>query len=350
PIVPQETIAQGLRRGVFEERSMAGVNPEPMTPADYTTYRWMQFSEFERWSEGVAWADELFRSPGGVNKELPQLGGALQAKATAEEMVVGALEFVQSQIRYFSVSMGESSHRPTQPDLVLEHRYGDCKDKSLLLLTILRALGIEGRPVLLEIGHRNRLDSVLPSPLLFNHAIVQVQIGGVVFYLDPTRLGQHGRLTQMGQVHEGARVLVVAPQGQQLATIAGANAKELSRAELTETVTLPKLDGEARIEVRHVWRGTVAEGLRVMHERVAREQIVKSIGNALEERYPGATLVGAPDINDDRENNVLSITADYTVPKFATEREGNWFVRFTADNMKGALARPSQTRKVPLKL
>jgi hypothetical protein len=111
-------------------------------------------------------------------------------------------------------------------------------------------------------------------------------------------------------VHDGARVLIVAPQGQQLATIASANDKDLTRAETTETVTLPKLDGEARIEVRHVWRGAVAEGLRAMHERLPREQIVRSIGQALEARYPGATLLGTPDISDDREHNVLRITAD----------------------------------------
>jgi len=350
PLVPQESIVGGMHRLVFEEQSLASVNPEPMTPADYAPYRWMQFSEFQSWAEVVAWADELFQSRGELNGELRELVEALKAKATPEERVVGALEFVQSQIRYFSVSMGESSHRPTQPDIVVQHRYGDCKDKSLLLLTILRALGIEGKPVLLEIGRRNRIDKALPSPLLFNHAIVRVEVGGRAYYLDPTRLGQHGRLSEMGQVHEGAHVLIVAPQGQQLATIVSGNGKELTRVETSETVTLPKLDGDARMEVRHVWRGTVAESLRVMHERLPREQIVKSIGQALEARYPGATLVGTPDIRDDRENNVLAITAEYSVPKFATEREGNWFVRYAPDNMKGLLARPTQARKVPLKL
>ncbi|HSR80843.1 MAG TPA: DUF3857 domain-containing protein [Hyphomicrobiaceae bacterium] len=350
PLVPQESVSGGMRRLVFEEQSLASVNPEPMTPPDYTAYRWVQFSEFENWAEVVAWADELFQWRGELKGELRELVEALKAKATPEERVVGALEFVQSQIRYFSVSMGESSHRPTQPDLVVEHRYGDCKDKSLLLLTILRALGIEGEPVLLEIGRRNRIDKALPSPLLFNHAIVRAEVGGHAFYLDPTRLGQHGQLGQMGQVHEGARVLIVAPQGQQLATIVSDNGKELTRVETSETVTLPKLDGEARIEVRHVWRGAVAESLRVMHERLPREQIVKSIGQALEARYPGATLLATPDISDDREHNVLTINAAYSVPKFATEREGNWFVRYAPDNMKGLLARPAQTRKVPLKL
>src|SRR5262245_26210996 len=201
PLVPQESIVGGMHRLVFEEQSLASVNPEPMTPADYAPYRWMQFSEIQSWAEVVAWADELFQSRGALSGELRALVETLQAQATPEERVVGALEFVQSQIRYFSVSMGESSHRPTQPDIVVQHRYGDCKDKSLLLLTILRALGIEGKPVLLEIGRRNRIDKALPSPLLFNHAIVRVEVGGRAYYLDPTRLGQHGRISQMGQVH-----------------------------------------------------------------------------------------------------------------------------------------------------
>ena len=97
--------------------------------------------------------------------------------------------------------------------------------------------------MLLEIGRRNRIDKALPSPLLFNHAIVEVEVGGRAYYLDPTRLGQHGRLSQMGQVHEGAHVLIVAPQGRQLATIVSDNGKELTRVETSEIVTLPKLDG-----------------------------------------------------------------------------------------------------------
>src|SRR5262245_45624675 len=45
PLVPQESVVDGMRRLVFEEQSMARVNSEPMTPPDYATYRWIQFSE-----------------------------------------------------------------------------------------------------------------------------------------------------------------------------------------------------------------------------------------------------------------------------------------------------------------
>jgi transglutaminase-like putative cysteine protease len=130
---------------------------------------------------------------------------------------------VQAEIRYFSVSLGESSHRPSQPGLVLERRYGDCKDKSLLLMSLLKELNIPSRAVLLQSKGRKSLSKSLPSPQLFDHAIVQVTIGGKAFYLDPTRLGQYGKLDRLGQVHEGSLALLVAPEAQQLSTIVSAN-------------------------------------------------------------------------------------------------------------------------------
>ena len=153
-----------------------------------------------------------------------------------EERTMAALEVVQTQIRYLSVSLGESSHRPTDPNTVLSRRYGDCKDKSLLLATMLRELGIKAEPVLLEAGSRRAMSRMLPSPLLFNHAIVKAVVKGEPYYLDPTRLGQAGRLKSMGQVHEGASVL---------AAVAGTGALEVIKApekqlanEWTETLEL----------------------------------------------------------------------------------------------------------------
>jgi lipoprotein NlpI len=212
-------------------------------------------------------------------------------------------------------------------------------------------LGIEAKPVLLDIGRRSGLDKSLPSPLLFNHAIVQVTMNGRAYYLDPTRLGQYGRLSRMGQVHEGAQVLVVAPQVQRLVNIASPNSRELVRNEVVETATLAKFDGDGQFQVRQLWHGAVAESLRVLQERVPRDQLYRSIGGALEQRYPGATLVGEPVIKDDRVDNVMSMTATYTVPKLASERDGNYFVRFAPDNMKGILTRPPPPgRTVPLQL
>ena len=351
PLKPAESVHEGMRRLVFEERSIPKILLEPLTPPEYVVFRRLQFSEFSSWSDVVGWANEVFQSSGNLGEDGRAMVETLRKKATEEDRVVAALEFVQSQIRYFSVSMGESSHRPTQPDVVLQRRYGDCKDKSLLLVALLQALGIPAKPVLVDLGRLRGLDSELPSPELFNHAIVQATVGGQVFYLDPTALGQHGRLRRMGQIHEGAQVLVVTPQARELSTIASPDVKELVRSVVSETATIHKFNADGELKTKQIWHGVIAERLRVMQERVPREQMLKSIADAMESRYPGAKLVGEPDIQDDRVNNALSIAATYAVPKLATERDGNWFVRFVPTNLRGTLvAPPSAARSAPLKL
>ena len=350
PVVPRETIRNGMRQLVLEERSVGKVEVERLTPSDYPAYRRVQFSEYSGWDEVVAWASRLFQRQGDLSQDIRDLVEKLRARPTDEDRIVGALEFVQSEIRYFSVALGESSHRPTQPDVVVKQRYGDCKDKSLLLMTLLEALGIPSRPVLLTNGVRRGLDQALPSPQLFNHAIVQVTVNGKAFYLDPTLLGQHGRLERMGQHHEGAQVLVVAPQNRQLSTIASTNVRDLARSEMAETVTLHKPNEDAQLQIREAWRGAMAEGLRILQERLSPDQLMRSVSD-LDARYPGARLLGEPEIQDDRTNNVFSMTAHYSVSKLLGERGSYWFVRFSPGNMVGVLApAPSPTRATPLQL
>jgi lipoprotein NlpI/transglutaminase-like putative cysteine protease len=348
-ITPVDFTHEGMRKLVFEQRSLAPATAEQLTPPDYFASRWLQFSEFPDWGEVAAWAGALFQYQGGLDDDLREVAAKLRALPTSEERVVAALEFVQTEIRYFSLSLGESSHRPTSPNLVLKRRYGDCKDKSLLLITLLKELGIESNPVLLRLGRRKGLEKLLPSPELFDHVIVRTTVDGNIFYLDPTRLGQHGRLNRMGQVHEGAPVLLVSPETRQPSTIASVNSLDLALNEVSETVTFSNFGADARLEVRQVWNGDVAETVRVTMEHVSHDRIVKSIGDALEARYPGAKLVGEPEIRDDRVSNVVSYIARYDVPKMATERDGNWFVRYNPTNFKGALVLPpSATRATPL--
>jgi lipoprotein NlpI/transglutaminase-like putative cysteine protease len=350
-ILPRESVQDGYRRLVFEERSLPKVTAEPFAPRDYSAYRWLQFSEFASWRDVSAWASELFRVKDGLNEPLTALLAGWREKKTDDERAAAALEFVQSDIRFFSISMGESSHRPTQPDVVLERRYGDCKDKTLLLLTLLHALGISSKPVLLELGRRKGLDSLLPSPQLFDHAIVQATVGGRDYYLDPTRLGQRGRLNGMGQVHDGTQILVVAPETRAISSITTPNIAELTHSDASEVVTLPNFNADAQLRSRQVWRGLAAEAYRIGQERVPRDQIIKSMTDAMEARYPGAKMTEDLHINDDQNNNVVSIEATYTIPKLALERDGNWIVRYVPTNIKGVLPLlASSSRTAPLQL
>ncbi len=345
-VEPKITTADGIRRIVFEERNLPQIQPEPGTPAGAEPFRWLQFSEFASWQDLAAWGARLFKVEEPNRAEVNALIERLRSIPDKEKQIEAALRLIQSEVRYFSVSLGESSHRPASPNTVLERRFGDCKDKSLLLVTILKALGIEARPVLLQAGSRRTFDNLLPSPLLFDHAIVEVRFDGATYFLDPTRLGQYGRLSTMGQAHDGAHVLIAAPDTTGLVTIETPKAARLGRNDLIEKIELAKLDGDAQLESTQVWYGVNAESLRLLLERLPAAQLGRSLAQEIESRYPGATLQGEPTVADDRTDNVLKITARFTVPGIAKEDNGNWFIRFAAVNMKGALAPvPPSSRK-----
>ena len=79
----------------------------------------------------------------------------------------------------------------------LARRWGDCKDKSFLLIDLLREVGIEAWPVLILSEEEDRVDREFPSPYQFNHVIVAVAaddlglaaadpVAGGYLFMDPT--------------------------------------------------------------------------------------------------------------------------------------------------------------------
>src|SRR5262249_14738837 len=128
--------------------------------------------------------------------------------------------------------------------------------------------------------------------------------------------------------------------------ISSANVADLVGNDVSETARLPKFGADAEVEVRQRWNGIAAEAVRIVIERQPREQIVKSLGEALEGRYPGAKLKADPEILDDRVNNTVTAATRYVVPKFAVEREGNWVVTFKATNIGGALVSPPSPARI----
>jgi transglutaminase-like putative cysteine protease len=97
-------------------------------------------------------------------------------------------------VRYLGIEMGLHSHKPAAPDKVIEQRYGDCKDKARLLVSLLQGMGLEAHCVLVNTDNGVRLTKALPTPTLFNHAIVRTQINARIYWRDPTRTHQSGSL------------------------------------------------------------------------------------------------------------------------------------------------------------
>lgn len=346
---PSESTVNGMSRVRFEERSIPGLDFEPYIPADYFPARYIQFSESPSWNAVAAWAAALYDAPATLPADLESLVQRLRALPDDDARVSAALQWVQSEIRYFSVSLGESSHRPHSPSMVLQRRYGDCKDKTFLLITILRALGLRVEPALVSTRTPKGPSRSLPSALAFDHVVVRVRVGSATHFLDPTRLGQRGKLHRMGQALEGSDVLIAAADTQGLTRIETPGHAALVRSELEEKIVVPSLSGAGRLESRQNHVGVRAEVLRVALAQLDAEQRRNAIVQPYERRYPGISIVGDPQIEDDPENNVISVRARFNVPNMSVENRGNWLVRYQPRNFVGTFAFPEAlTRKFPL--
>jgi tetratricopeptide (TPR) repeat protein len=247
---------------------------------------------------------------------------------------------VQEEIRYLSVALGESSHRPALPAEVVARRWGDCKDKTLLLVTLLRALGLEADPVLVASQSPQLPPRLLPHPDAFDHVVAQLRVHGLAYTLDATRLGQRGRLERLG-VLEGASALVLRPgAAAALTTLQSHDPLALATRALHERFSVHTLGGTGTLLMRQTWHGTDAELMRLALARMGAEQRRRHVLSGYERRYPGVRLQGEPRVFDDTEANALTLEAEMEIPQLTHLRNGRWLLRFLAEPLAGAFRPP----------
>lgn len=128
--------------------------------------------------------------------------------STDKERARAAVDWVQSHIRYVAINLGEGGFVPRRPERVLRRRFGDCKDVTLLLLTLLDDLGIEAHAVLVDLDERGGEFDGISHPYAFNHIMVMAQIEGQDYPMDATRDPQMGTLDAMekGDIRRGLRL------------------------------------------------------------------------------------------------------------------------------------------------
>lgn len=187
-LTPHITVDGEKRRYVFTNLKQKEIVPEPRMPSliDRETFPQIWIWTLSDWKSISSWYIRLFTGQMKVTPELKQFTLKLiEGKNTREEKISAIFNFVSQNIRYIAVLLGPHTHKPHEAAEVFQKRYGDCKDKTVLLLTMLKIAGIEGQPVLVP-SHRQYFDEKMPSISAFNHVIAAVPNGEDYFWLDST--------------------------------------------------------------------------------------------------------------------------------------------------------------------
>lgn len=132
---------------------------------------------------------------------LPKIAVTPEIKARAAEITKGAkskreeaerlYNWVATEVRYVALFLGMGGIEPHEAGQILANRYGDCKDKAVLLSSLLKARGIDSDLVLINGSNGYTLPKV-PTLGGFNHMITYIP--SLDLYLDATsstvRFGQ----------------------------------------------------------------------------------------------------------------------------------------------------------------
>lgn len=102
-----------------------------------------------------------------------------------DEIVRAAYDEVRTQTRYVAISIDIGGWQPRPAEWTQQNRYGDCKDMSTLLVSLLRNRGVEAYPCLISTRSHGAIDTTFPS-FRFNHLIAAAINGADTVYLDPT--------------------------------------------------------------------------------------------------------------------------------------------------------------------
>lgn len=304
--------ADGVRTLSWRVIDVEPYRTQEGSPLAFVGYQAVHMADAISWSQ-IA---DLFRSAYEPPQTLPvELQGMIADLAAAHPergtRMVEGLRLVQRLLRYHSVGIGDGGYKPRSLDQILATRYGDCKDASRLLTTVLRTLSIDAVCALVSTQYGADLDQTPPNGQAFDHAIVRARIGSETYWLDPTKSEQAGTpetITQSDHswalpLEADAKLQAIKPK------------PLLSVCETREHWTFAaERDAPARLNLETIYRGWRADGVRSWIANDGPASVERRWRESLEDELHSPLIaLEAPEIQDDRDANILIVREVYDV-------------------------------------
>lgn len=322
-------------------------------PSWYNPLRSVQLTEYKSWNEVVNWGLSVNDYPDLNAPLLSAKVKELKEKAGGDEKkyIEFATRFVQDEIRYMGIEMGVYSHRPNSPEKVLKQRYGDCKDKSLLLVHLLNALDINAWMVYADTYTTIKTNGFLPSPFIFNHVIVLIEYKNRKIWIDPTISFQRGKLDDFYVPNYGY-ALVLKPGVNALEKIESKYKGKLA-SHLTFNIA-DTLEGKvSTLQVKSTYTHNYADNIRTEITGSGVDGLEKDYLEYYGRYYTNIETKDPIKINDNETQNSIEITESYKIEDiWISENENDTkYVYFYGDLISNDLRKiKAKARLEPLSM
>lgn len=299
-----------LKRISWSMRGVAPLIPEPGAPSVLEVMNHVMVSTVPSWETFMRWEAALLAGAFRADPQIEALASRLVTPNDTAAAKVSALHnFVMNEIRYEQDYENTiAGVKPHAAPVVLERRYGDCKDKAVLFITLARLVGLEAHFAVLKTRPKGPVYKDVPYQQ-FDHAIVYVPAQEGIdegrFY-DPTADALD--LDVLRQDDAGTLALVFNPADQTHAWIPiPFQAPTAHHGTFDLDITL-KEDGSAEGTLTVRGRGTMGSRLRQGARNKAKfEKWIQGLVGVL---APGATVdsIRAVEVTDLTKDAELKAT------------------------------------------
>lgn len=353
PTTVKESEKDGYKQYEWETNHIKPYESEDYTPSWLTSIPYVQVSEAESWEEVAKWATKINQLPSSISSGLQKKINEFKdkAKGDKEKYLELATRFVQDEIRYMGIEVGEHSHKPHAPEKVFKQRFGDCKDKALLLCTLLNANDIPAYLALVDTYKKGKVDELLPSPLAFNHAIVRTELDKKTLWIDATASLQRGSIGSIFIPYYG-KALVAKNDEKKLQSI---TERYAGKTIVKETFTIGDIGEDVTLEVESSYYDNAAEETRASFASLSLNQMEKDYLDFYSNIYKELQVTVADSLRyeDNEEINIIKTYEKYTLKEFWKKSENtnkytaNVYFRILSNRLR---VLPDKTRKSPIRL
>ncbi len=278
------------------------------TPSWYNPFMMVQTTSFDTWSDVVNWALPLYELNQG---DIATLNPVVLDTLPIEEKILQTIQWVQDEVRYLGFASGIGAYKPNKPITVMNRRYGDCKDKSLLLIAMLNKLGIEAYPVLVNTTEGKVLPNYLPDYKVFNHVVVCIHQHGKDYFVDPTLSYLGGGLKNMYfpvyeyglLIQKGQNELIELPKP----------LKE--EVDVVQTFHFDSIGGDISMSIETAYQNAAADRIRGAFKANTISEIQRNYLDFYSYAFPEIELTETIEMIDNgrNESNVVILKENYII-------------------------------------
>ncbi len=315
-IIPQKTYNKHADTVcyIWEKRNIEKIEKELSMPPYQEITPYLLISTFKDWTDVSRWYADLTSGQMESSPEIKKIAASLiKNKNTEIDKIRAIYNYVVKKIRYVGLEFGIHGYKPYKARQVFNRKFGDCKDKALLIMTMLKEAGIPSKIVLVRTRSRGRFDFSQASLGLFNHAICHVKLkGGKELWMDGT--AEYSSINEIPWMDQGVGVFIVDLKRRKgiLSTIPVSAGVHNNR--ISDKNVLLKDDGSAYIGGTEIVGGAFCPGIRYFFQIPSKQK--EEFEKLLNTIFEGAQVINVhfPDLSG--LDTPIKYNYAVSVPKF----------------------------------